>query len=239
MKLDRLEVREQILDCTRCALHERATAPVPFHGPVPAFIAVLGEGPGREEDEKGRPFVGPAGRLLRETFETVGLDPETMTWMNVTCCWAGVARNPTEDHVKACTPNRELQLELLNPSWLLVFGQSALQAIRPDLTIRRGRGRPFLYGEAVAYGVYHPSFVLRNGLMAQPFQEDLEHFVSILDDGREEWWRHASDRCVECVDYVESYDEYGIGWCRRHLPEVPEVIPPAAVLEVHEAQRLL
>lgn len=215
--LSRLEVRERILECEACELHKECT-PVPFHGPVPAFIAVLGEGPGKEEAVKGQPFVGPAGRLLRTELETVGLDPESLSWMNVTCCWPGPATNPNDEQVAACVPNRDMQLALLQPTWLLVFGQTALGAIRPDLTIKHGRGRPFAYGGAVAYACYHPSAALRNSVMLQPLREDLQKFVDLVDAGIDVWWQGVSDRCIQCVDFVERYDESGIGWCPRHDP---------------------
>jgi DNA polymerase len=189
---------------------------VPFHGSVPAFIAVLGEGPGKEEDAAGRPFVGPAGRLLRQHLTGVGLDPESLTWMKATWCWAGVGTNPTSAQVAACEPNRRSQLELLNPSYLLVFGATALGSIRPGLPIRRSRGKAFLHGSAVTWAVYHPSAILRNHLMEQPFREDLEAFVDLVDVGRDRWWEFVSERCYECPDVVDRYDETGVGKCRRH-----------------------
>lgn len=220
--MNRLEVREQILDCERCDLHARAT-PVPFHGPVPAFIAVLGEGPGKEEDAAGRPFVGPAGRLLRQHLTAVGLEPESLTWMNATCCWAGVGTNPTSSQVAACEPNRQMQLKLLNPTYLLIFGATALGSVRPGMAIRRGRGKPFLHGNAIAYAIYHPSSILRNHLMEQPFREDLERFVELVDVGRERWWEFVSDRCFDCPDFVDRYEETGVGWCARHPKETRTV----------------
>jgi DNA polymerase len=215
--LDKLEVREQILDCRACELSER-NPPVPFYGPVPAHIAVLGEGPGKEETKQGRPFVGPAGQVARTAMRDVGLDDEAMTWLNVTCCWPGVGTNPSATHVKSCAPNLEIQMALLKPTYMIVFGQSALGGIRPELTIRRGRGKPFLYGDTIAFAVYHPSAVLRNGMMAEPFRQDLEAFVELVDDGPSRWLEHLSDRCVYCPDFVASYDVTGIGFCPRHDP---------------------
>jgi uracil-DNA glycosylase len=239
--LTRLDVRERILDCEACELSGQ-NPPVPFYGPSPAFIGVLGEGPGSEETKQGRPFVGPAGRLARRTLDELGLDPEAMTWFNVTCCWPGVATNPSAEHVAACRPNLDLQFDLLAPTWLLVFGQSALSGIRPDLSIRRGRGRPFWHRGAVAYAVYHPSAVLRNGVMEHPFREDLERFVDLVDGGASDWWQAISDRCLECVDFVDHYDETGVGRCARHwrsLEAVPVKKKPApAGPDIVETQML-
>lgn len=234
--IDRLEVREQILDCSGCELVQR-NPPVPFYGPTPAFVAVLGEGPGSEETKQGRPFVGPAGQVAREHLTAVGLDPESLTWFNVTCCWPGVGKNPGEQHVKACAPNFEMQLALLQPTWMLVFGQSALGAIRPDLAIKRGRGKPFAYEDTIAYAAYHPSAVLRNRILEQPFREDLERFVDMVDAGRDHVHEFISDRCVECPDFVERYDEAGIGRCSRHLPK-PRVrsVAPRVEAQVEETK---
>jgi uracil-DNA glycosylase len=236
--VNRLDVRERILECESCDLHQTGT-PVPFHGEAPAHIAVLGEGPGKEENARGRPFVGPAGRLFREELETVGLDPEALTWMNVTCCWGGPGTNPSPEHVAACRENREMQLDLIRPTWLLIVGQVALQAVRPDLHIRRGRGRPFYYRGAVAYCCYHPSAALRNAVMLQPLREDLARFVDIVDAGVENWWQSISDRCVTCADYVHRYDPAGVGWCLRHWPSEPTPASPLSIAPaVVEAQSL-
>lgn len=221
MSTEALLLRERILDCEGCALVKGCSAPVPFFGDAPNDIAVLGEAPGQQEDLKGQPFIGPAGQLARKHLREVGLDPEKLTWFNTVSC--NPNGTPTAAHVQACSSNREAQRALIDPTWLLVFGRVALQALRPELDIKRGRGRPFVYKGSIAFAAYHPSFALRNRLMEEPFREDLEKFAKMVAGGKDHWWEHVSDRCVACLDYVESFDETGIGRCARHGQKKPEV----------------
>lgn len=228
---DRLAIREDILDCTRCELSGKVTSPVPFFGPVPNRLAVLGEAPGEQEDLRGQPFIGPAGQLARKIMGELGLDPESMTWINTVSCFP--RGTPTEDHVKACAYHRERQLEAVSPEFLLIYGQVALQALRPDLMIKRGRGRPFMHNDIVCMAVYHPSAVLRRSLMEQPFREDLLRFIEMVSGGRDKWWEFVPDRCAWCLDYVDRYDPAGIGICATHRQKRENVraaqLPPPPI----------
>ena len=232
---DRLAIREDILGCTRCELSGKCRSPVPFFGPVPNRLAVLGEAPGEQEDLKGQPFIGPAGQLARKHMSQLGLDPEGFTWVNTVSCFPRGA--PTEEHIKACAYHRERQLEAVAPEFLLIYGQVALQALRPDLQIKRGRGRPFLHGDIVCMAVYHPSAVLRRSLMEAPFREDLERFVKMTEAGRNRWWEFVPDRCAWCPDFVDRFDPSGIGTCVTHLQKqervrAAQLPPPPEQVEV-------
>lgn len=229
MPSDRLELRAEILECEGCDLNERCTSPVPFHGPTPAPVAVLGEAPGEQEDAQGQPFVGPAGELARRHLKMVGLDPDELAWFNVCSCWP--RGTPTADQITACAGNRESQLALIRPDFLVAFGRTALQALRPDLDIKRGRGRPFLHGDTVAWGVYHPAAILRNRLLVHSFHEDLEAFADMVAGGRETWWKFAPDRCASCPDFVALFDETGIGWCERHRPQEQTAVSEPAPID--------
>lgn len=221
---ERLAIRERVLDCEACELYANCTSPVPFSGPSPAPIAVLAEAPGEREDKEGQPFIGPAGQLAREHLRAVGLDPDQLAYFNSVSCFP--RGTPTPEQVKACLPNRELQWDLIDPAFVLVFGKTALQALRPDLEIKRGRGRPFFYRGAIVWAVYHPAAILQNRILEVAFREDLEGFAKMVKQGRDEWWRSVPDRCVACSDFVVRFDESGIGRCERHLPRVETVAPP-------------
>jgi uracil-DNA glycosylase family 4 len=227
---ERLLVQGSILDCTACELHAQCTAPVPFSGPSPATIAVLGEAPGEQEDIQGRPFVGPAGQLIRRLLrEVAGVDPESCAWFNVASCWP--RGTPSPEHIAACAGNRERQLAHLSPTWLLVLGSVALQALRPELTITRGRGRPFLYNDVVTMACYHPSAALRNRMMENPLRDDLRKFGGMVRSGREHWWAFIPEKCARCLDFVVRYDETGIGFCRTHDPaRRPVKVPKTTML---------
>jgi len=226
--MNRLEIVEEILFCSSCELAANCNSPVPFYGPAPAEICVVGEAPGATEDAEGRPFVGRAGQLIRAALSDVGVDPDSVAWVNTVSCFPH--GTPSLKHVDACHELKMLQLELVAPSWVLMLGKVSLQGFRYDLGISKAKGRPFLVpisrvtpGEvlqpattAVGFATYHPAAGLRNRVMEQAMREDLAAWKKMVDGGSDQWWEHIPDTCAFCANLVESFDQYGIGACAGH-----------------------
>lgn len=147
--MERLDVVEQVTTCTNCTLVDQCTAPVSFTGVARAQVAVIGEAPGGEEDRKGRPFCGSAGKWLRTRLRDVGIDDEELAYMNVVSCLPH--GTPKMEHIEACAHNRVAQLDYLDPQWVLLVGGVALSAWRPDLKVSQTHGRPMLLDGKVAF----------------------------------------------------------------------------------------
>lgn len=144
---------------------------------------MLGEAPGRVEDERGEPFVGPAGKLLRKHLVAAGLDPREMAFINTVCCYP--ARTPTSEEVDACHGNFLAQLTLVRPEFVLVLGAVALNSLRPGARISEIRGQPWTRsllagGRRVYFPTYHPAAVLRNRLLTRVWRTDLENFQRLV-----------------------------------------------------------
>jgi uracil-DNA glycosylase family protein len=164
-------VRREAAGCQRCELWERATQTVFGEGPVPARLMLVGEQPGDREDIEGRPFVGPAGRILAEAMEIAGLDRETTFVTNVVkhFRWRpspGKRRlheKPTKANVTACLPWIERELELVRPGVLVAMGATAVDGLLgKSVSVMRDRGRPIESDLAPTVLVtIHPSAVLR------------------------------------------------------------------------------
>ena len=114
MNMNRLEIVEEILSCSSCELAVNCNSPVPFHGPAPTDICIVGEAPGATEDVEGRPFVGRAGQLIRVALGDVGVDPDSVAWVNTVSCFPH--GTPMLRHVDACHELKMLQLELIAPN---------------------------------------------------------------------------------------------------------------------------
>lgn len=209
----RIAVRDQVKACTGCPLHRACTSPVPFHGPVSATVAVLGEAPGKQEDKVGRPFVGPAGQLLRRLLYEAGIDADALAWFNTVSCFPN--RTPTTREIDACTPNRLAQLEVLAPTHLLIAGSVALSTIRSDLKISDVHSRVFSDrpGRWV-FPVHHPSAALRNAQLLPILAKDLAKWSDITRSDQP--WDHVSLSCLVCGRLADRYDPDGIGWCDGH-----------------------
>lgn len=212
--MNRLEVVAEVLDCERCALHEQCNSPVPFSGPVPASVAIIGEAPGEQEDKRGRPFCGPAGQLLREALAGTAIDVGDVAILNTVSCWP--RGTPTPEAVQACSPTRALQLEAVDPTWVLLLGRVAMKAVNPNLDLRHGRAKPFTVGGRHYFVTYHPSFVLRDTRHRRTFFLEVAAFAQMATSGG--WPREIHDTCSGCTLDAMWWDPTGLGWCEVHLP---------------------
>lgn len=214
--MDRLELREAILDCTACELHERCTMPVPWSGPEGADVVVLGEAPGRQEDHHGTPFVGPAGDAMRAHLARVGIDPDGVAYVNVCACFPN--GTPEREHIEACAKNKAMQLEMVGPKFVLLAGQVALKSVVWAADIQAARGRPFwdMTGRWLCWPTFHPAAGLKNKVYDEAIHEDLVRFVEMRDAGRPE--TYVPDTCAACKVDAIWWGPSMLGWCDLHMP---------------------
>lgn len=210
----RLDVVDQVISCTACELHAQCTAPVPMRGEPSAWAAV-GEAPGETEDAQGRPFVGPAGKLLQELLDEFHFpDPGIL---NTASCFPH--GTPTWDHVHACEVNKWAQIDYFDPKYLLLLGRVALKGMRPELDLKRGRARPFRIRDRICFATYHPAAALRNQTFEMGLRNDLEVFRELIDSGRDGWMKFIPNSCSACSIGADWYEEgSALGWCPVHLP---------------------
>jgi uracil-DNA glycosylase family protein len=159
-------ISEKIASCHSCPLAHSRTRTVPGEGPEDAPAAIVGEGPGAEEDRTGRPFVGPAGRLLDSLLEQAGI-PRSRLWIgNAVKCraWDGKKdRPPTPSEIEACSRWLRLQLGTIRPAAVLLTGRTAVRAVLgEDGPVSSLRGRIHRAMDCWAVVTYHPSYALRN-----------------------------------------------------------------------------
>jgi DNA polymerase len=165
-------LRRAAARCTACELYKRATQTVFGEGSARARIVLVGEQPGHEEDVAGRPFVGPAGRLLDQGLAAAGLDRRQLYITNAVkhFKWkakAGTKRRihdrPRQDEVEACRPWFQQELSLIRPRLVVCLGATAAAAVlgrRVAVRSERGRALPSPLGVPVVVTV-HPSAILR------------------------------------------------------------------------------
>jgi uracil-DNA glycosylase family 4 len=156
-------VREELGDCRRCGLCRERRQIVFGVGDPAAELVVVGEAPGYEEDQKGEPFVGPAGQMLDRMLENVlGLSRDRVYILNVVKCRPPKNRNPLPDELAACRPFLEGQLRAIRPRVLLVLGSVASRALLgADAGITRIRGRWHDLGGVPVMPTFHPAYLLR------------------------------------------------------------------------------
>ncbi len=156
-------IREDIGDCTRCKLHSGRTHIVFGVGNPRARLMFVGEGPGRDEDEQGEPFVGAAGQLLTKIIQAIGLEREDVYIANIVKCRPPNNRNPEPDEIATCRGFVERQIEAIGPKVLVVLGNVAAKTLLDTETgIMKLRGNWRDYRGIPVMPTFHPAYLLRN-----------------------------------------------------------------------------
>ena len=162
--LDWSALKAEVRGCTACALHARRTQTVFGVGDERAEWLFVGEGPGAEEDARGEPFVGQAGKLLDNMLAAVGLCRGDNVYIaNVVKCRPPGNRNPEPPEVGACEPFLTRQIALIRPRLVVALGRvAAINLLARDATIASLRGRLHDYRGTPLVATYHPAYLLRN-----------------------------------------------------------------------------
>src|SRR5947199_10141987 len=164
------EVREAARECTACHLYKRATQTVFGEGPKDAPIMLVGEQPGDYEDVAGKPFVGPAGKIMDRALEEAGIDRSHVYVTNAVkhFKWEPrgkrrIHKKPNSREIAACRPWLEAELRLVKPTLLVCLGATAAQAIfGPSFRVTRERGKVLSSKFAPkVLATVHPSSILR------------------------------------------------------------------------------
>jgi uracil-DNA glycosylase family 4 len=179
------QLAEAASTCVRCPLSGGRTQVVFGVGNPSADLLFVGEGPGREEDLAGEPFVGRSGKLLDKLmWEEVGLTRAECYIANVVKCRPPNNRDPAPNEIEACRPYLEEQITLIDPAVIVTLGNFSTKLLLESAQgIRSLRGRVFPRGAAQLVPTYHPAYVLRAGgeAMAE-MRADLVRAKRLLTD---------------------------------------------------------
>jgi DNA polymerase len=174
-------IRRSLGNCQRCKLGKTRKNLVFGIGNPRARLVFVGEGPGADEDEKGEPFVGDAGRMLNRIISAMGLKREDVYICNVVKCRPPGNRNPETDEIESCSPFLLRQLKAVRPEAIVALGKFAAQTLletKEPISKLRGRFRDF-HGIPLM-PTYHPSYLLRSGGNSDSFWDVWEDMTQVL-----------------------------------------------------------
>jgi len=174
-------LKEEVLSCRKCKLATTRNTVVFGEGDAAARIMFIGEGPGKQEDLTGRPFVGRAGELLTRIIENGMQMPRSDVFIaNIVKCRPTVDlkmekdRPPDAEEVACCSPYLREQIEIIAPDVLITLGGPSTKFIcNTDVGITKLRGKWADYNGIPVMPTYHPSYVLRNGGDKSPLRRDV------------------------------------------------------------------
>ena len=187
--MDIQEIASQIRQCQACRLWEGRTNAVPGVGNPEAEVVFVGEGPGKDEDLQGEPFVGAAGKFLTEMIKSIGWEREEVFITNVVKCRPPNNRDPQEDEIETCTSLYLWnQLEIINPVLVVTLGRHSMYKFLPStVKISKIHGTPMQSinkrtGKVFnVLPLYHPAAALYNGSMREVLMADFQKIPKLLE----------------------------------------------------------
>lgn len=183
--MDKIEILKQIAKEVKehkCSLREGCIQPVPGEGNPNNQLVFIGEAPGKREDEQGKPFVGPAGKLLDKLLDGIGFKREDVYITNVVKCRPPGNRDPSLQEIAEHSEFLKKELEVIKPKLIVLLGRHALNRFLPNEKISECRGKAKRYNNQVYFAVYHPAAALHNPNLLGIMQEDFKKIPILLKE---------------------------------------------------------
>ena len=179
-------IRADLGECTRCPLHSSRTHIVFGEGNSAARLVFVGEGPGYEEDRRGTPFVGAAGKLLDRIISAMGWRRHEIYICNVIKCRPPGNRNPLPEEIAKCGPFLRRQILAIQPHVVMALGSFAAQfLLSSQQPISKLRNRVHYFEGIAVVPTYHPAYLLRNPLQKRRIWEDIQLLQSLVKEKKD------------------------------------------------------
>ena len=181
---DLTSLNEVVKKCKKCNLHKTRKNTVFGEGDPGSNIMIIGEAPGREEDEVGRPFIGRAGKLLNEFLKSIGLNRDLVFIVNTIKCRPPENRDPEIVEINACSDYLDQQINIIKPKVLVLLGKiAANRLLGEDIPMSELRLKKFFIDK---YDIpiivfYHPAYILRSPSQKKKVWDDLQYLKGIID----------------------------------------------------------
>jgi len=166
------EISELVSNCQNCILYHSRVKSVPGEGPSSAEIMFIGEGPGFNENQQGRPFVGQAGKFLEELLSIAGLNRSEVFITNVVKCRPPGNRDPQPEELEACSKYLDKQIELINPKIIVTLGRFSMAKFFGQVKISQIHGKSKIVSDRYVVAMYHPAAALHQPALKNTLLED-------------------------------------------------------------------
>jgi len=174
------ELYKDVAVCKSCELYKTATKPVPGEGPENAEIMFIGEGPGWNEDQVGRPFVGAAGKFLDQLFHSIGMQRDQVYIANVVKHRPPNNRDPLPAEITACARFLDRQIELIKPKMIITLGRHSMARYFPNKTISKIHGTYEKRDGVIYFAMYHPAAALHQQNLRYEIEQDMLKIPPLL-----------------------------------------------------------
>jgi len=174
------ELNKEIRNCHKCEIASSRTQAVPGEGPENAEIMFIGEAPGYNEDQQGRPFVGQAGQFLNELLSSIGLKREDVYITNIIKTRPPNNRDPLPVEVNNCKEWLDRQLTILHPKVIVTLGRYSMARFFPGKTISQIHGTSVAKDGVTYFAMYHPAAALHQQSLRETLLKDIQKIPPLL-----------------------------------------------------------
>jgi uracil-DNA glycosylase family 4 len=181
---DLAQVSKEVSVCRKCALYHSRKKAVPGEGPANAEIMFIGEGPGFNENEQGRPFVGAAGQFLDELLTEAGLKRSGVWIGNVVKCRPPGNRDPLPGELATCDEYLERQIAAINPKIIITLGRYSMGKFMPGAKISSVHGQMRRVGDRFVIAMFHPAAALHQASLKPAILNDFGQLPKLLEQAR-------------------------------------------------------
>lgn len=176
------QLYEPYQKCVACPLGTLGRQTVVFgEGNSDAQLMIIGEAPGKDEDEQGRPFVGRSGKLLTKALTSLGIDRKEIFITNSVKCRPPQNRKPTPLEITTCKDLLLInQIKIIQPTVICTLGSAALESLfKKPIKMSEYRGKQLLFNSIIVIPTYHPSYILRKSTMLDTLKNDIQAAYSL------------------------------------------------------------
>jgi len=178
------EIAREVSVCEKCDLHYSRKHAVPGEGPADARLLFIGEGPGFNENETGRPFVGQAGKFLDELLEYAGTQRQEVFITNVVKCRPPENRDPLPDELSACAAYLDRQIATINPDVIVTLGRYSMAKFLSNARISDVHGKPAWVNDRLIVPMYHPAAALHQPSLKNSVIADFKALPNTIIEGQ-------------------------------------------------------
>ncbi|MBL0691974.1 MAG: uracil-DNA glycosylase [SAR324 cluster bacterium] len=175
-------------DCDRCSLCEGRTKLVFGEGYIKSNLMFIGEGPGKDEDLSGQPFVGRSGKLLRAMINTLGMSADSIYITNVVKCRPPNNRSPSTVEVEACRLILLNQIRLIEPKLIILVGKTALNHFFPEFSsMAEARQKVLTWHNHKLFAIFHPAYILRSRTKLNDVWQDFRVILDYIEEHKQDF----------------------------------------------------
>jgi len=173
------QIKQEVIKCTKCELSETRTNSVPGKGNFKSDVIFVGEAPGKNEDERGEPFIGIAGKKLSDALENAGISRDDIYITNIVKCRPPSNRVPKTNERETCQEYLKQEISIIKPKLICILGNTVFNSILGGSEIMKYRGKVAQKNKQLYFISIHPAATIYNQKLVDVFKEDIKKLFKI------------------------------------------------------------